>query len=156
MNEHGLGGWALQFTNRKGVVGTCVYGTTTINLSVPYIRLNEWTALRQTVLHEIAHALVGPGHHHDNVWKLKMIQLGARVETCASAQHYVMPKGKYVVARCNHCGYEVRRDRRAPLTKPRKLRSGTVLPPRKVACSECCKRYNGGRYTEKFVYESLV
>jgi hypothetical protein len=35
-----------------------------------------------TILHEIAHALVGPRHGHDTVWKAKCTDIGARPERC--------------------------------------------------------------------------
>lgn len=36
------------------------------------------SVMRQALLHEIAHALVRPGHGHDQVWKDKALQIGCR------------------------------------------------------------------------------
>ena len=40
--------------------------------------------VRDTILHEIAHALVGPGHGHDAVWKAKCVEVGAKPEAAAA------------------------------------------------------------------------
>lgn len=36
--------------------------------------------IKDTVLHEIAHAIVGGRHHHDNVWKACCNKIGCRAE----------------------------------------------------------------------------
>ena len=53
-----------------------------IAVSRPLTLANDWTVVRNTVLHELAHALVGPGHHHDYVWKRKARELGCSDERC--------------------------------------------------------------------------
>ena len=52
-----------------------------IRLSRPLTNANPWSTVKDTVLHEIAHALT-PGHHHDKVWKAKCVELGATPERC--------------------------------------------------------------------------
>jgi hypothetical protein len=39
-----------------------------------------------TILHEIAHALVGPKHGHDKFWKLKARELGCSAKRCHSLE----------------------------------------------------------------------
>jgi hypothetical protein len=40
--------------------------------------------IRDTILHEVAHALVGENHNHDEAWRAKAIELGATGETLVS------------------------------------------------------------------------
>lgn len=63
-----------------------------------------------TILHEVAHALVGPGHGHDEVWKATCLEVGARPERCYG-EEVEMPKGRWR-ATCGGCGREHDRHRR--------------------------------------------
>mgnify|MGYP006434589919 FL=1 len=69
-----------------------------IKLSRYLVALNGETEVRQTMLHEIAHALVGCGHGHDAVWRRKALELGCdgkRLNTTSE-----MPKGRYQATCC--------------------------------------------------------
>lgn len=101
MAAHGLHAWAFTFNRRKQALGLCVYGRRSIELSIHFVeRDNPPEEIRDTILHEIAHALVGPGHGHDKVWKRKCIEIGARPQRCGQAD---MPEGNWR-ARCGSCG----------------------------------------------------
>lgn len=77
MNEHGLGHWLFKFDRRAvGRLGCCRHGEQTISLSEKIVRLTDESVIRNTVLHEIAHALVGPGHGHDHVWRRQALAIG--------------------------------------------------------------------------------
>jgi predicted SprT family Zn-dependent metalloprotease len=112
MAAHGLVGWTFGLNKRKRCLGLCRYGAKTIELSIYFIDRNEQDEIRDTILHEIAHALVGPGHGHDAVWKAKAVQVGARPERCARAE---MPEGRWQ-ALCGGCGQAFSRHRRPQRT----------------------------------------
>src|ERR1700686_5283507 len=76
--RHGLADWTFAYNRRKRAMGLCLYHLRTIELSVYLILRNPEEEILDTILHEIAHALVGPGHGHDKVWKKKCIEIGAR------------------------------------------------------------------------------
>lgn len=85
MWEHGLdieSGWGFQFDNARRRFGLCNYRTKTISLSAPLTLLNEEESVRQTLLHEIAHALVPAGEHHGSVWRAKAISIGHSGNRC--------------------------------------------------------------------------
>jgi predicted SprT family Zn-dependent metalloprotease len=105
----GLHDWAFAFNRRKCAMGLCLYGSKTIELSVHFIQRNGPEAIRETLLHEIAHALVGPGHGHDRVWQAKCLEIGARPERVCFAVN--MPEGRWQ-ARCGGCGLVHSRHRR--------------------------------------------
>ena len=114
MTAHGLQSWAFRFNRCKRSMGLCVYQRRTIELSIHFVeRDNPLSEIRDTILHEIAHALVGPGHGHDRVWKRKCAEIGARPERCGQAD---MPDGNWQ-ASCAGCGKRYHRHRR-----PRSLR----------------------------------
>ena len=76
LREHGLDDWTFKFSNKKTAVGTCYHGRKLIEVSKHYIESHP-DEIRDTILHEIAHALVGPNHGHDWVWRSKCLEVGA-------------------------------------------------------------------------------
>lgn len=115
MAKYGLveRGWNFAWTRRKTQLGCCDHTHHTIKLSRPYVQLNPESIVRDTILHEIAHALVGYQAGHGLVWKLKAQELGARPEACKDPQlfpGFVSVPGKYQ-ATCGVCGYVFNRDR---------------------------------------------
>lgn len=83
--EHGLHGWTLVFDRAKQRAGICRYHRKQIGLSAPLTALHEEAEVRDTILHEIAHALVGPAHGHDAVWRATARRIGCSGQRCTSA-----------------------------------------------------------------------
>ena len=69
MARHRLTDWHLTFDDAKTRAGVCRPARKEIGLSRPLIRLYSPEQVTETVLHEIAHALAGPGHGHDRKWR---------------------------------------------------------------------------------------
>lgn len=116
MKQHGLlqQGWTFRWDTTKRRAGCCRYGTKTISLSRYFVELNidkMPEEILDCILHEIAHALVGPKHGHDWVWKGMCRLIGARPERCYDSKQIEMPKGRYL-AICGGCGKEFRRHKR--------------------------------------------
>ena len=84
LREHGLDGWRVELDGAKRRAGVCRYADRVIGLSAPMTRVHTEDLVRDTVLHEIAHALVGPHHGHDAVWRRTAVRLGASGERCVS------------------------------------------------------------------------
>lgn len=76
LREHGLGDWSIRTDRAKTRAGVCRFGTHTISLSADLTLLHDEGDVRDTILHEIAHALVGPFHGHDDVWRAKAVEIG--------------------------------------------------------------------------------
>lgn len=73
MQRHGLHDWSFQLFDAQticsdSVIGSCNYTNKIISLSLKYARMMNFVSIRSIILHEIAHALVGEGHGHDEVW----------------------------------------------------------------------------------------
>lgn len=135
MIRHGVGGWEFSFDSARRRFGYCQYSTRTIQISRPLAEVNSWETIRDTVLHEIAHALVGPGHGHDQTWKEMAARVGARPERCYDSSTVVKPPGGWK-ATCARCGTISHRTRR---------------PQRRYACNKCCRENNGGKFSEEFL-----
>jgi hypothetical protein len=98
---HGLPGWSFGYNRSKLQMGQCLYGPRQIALSVHFVELNSDEAVLDTLLHEIAHALVGPGHGHDTVWQAKCVEVGAKPERLS--HDVTMPVGPWQAV-CPCCG----------------------------------------------------
>jgi SprT-like family len=98
---HGLTGWCFRLNRSKVNLGLCKYGPRTIELSVYFVGCNSDEAIRETLLHEVAHALVGPGHGHDAAWKAMCLRVGARPERLSFEAE--MPPGRWQAV-CPGCG----------------------------------------------------
>lgn len=106
MNKHGLGHWSFQFDRAKRRAGCCKRSRMQLTLSSYYIsHHNDEADIKDTILHEIAHALAGPHHGHDEHWKSICRNIGARPIRCYDGERIVMPKGRWH-AKCKSCGKE--------------------------------------------------
>jgi hypothetical protein len=91
MNEHGLAGWRLEFDRAKRRAGICRHGERVIGLSAPITRLHPETEVRDTLLHEIAHALAGPRAGHGPVWVATARRIGCSAERCVPEDAPAVP-----------------------------------------------------------------
>lgn len=103
MTEHGLMGWRFEFNNRKQAYGLCSYRRRKIELSKHLTAVVDEDAVRNTILHEIAHALVGSGHGHDYVWQRKALEIGCDGNRTNNHTHSEVITAKYM-ATCSRCG----------------------------------------------------
>lgn len=120
MAAHGLHEWSLVFDRAKRRAGICRYERRQIGLSAPLTELHDEADVRDTVLHEIAHALVGPRHGHDAVWRATARRIGcsgdrvvrreapelegAWVGTCAAGHRVTRHRRPDRPAACRSCG----------------------------------------------------
>jgi len=104
LEEYGLDqqGWTFDWHSLKKVAGRCNYVARLITLSHSYASHNDERLVENTLRHEVAHALVGPGQHHNQVWKRKALEVGCTAERCVSSET-VYPMAKYTLS-CSTCG----------------------------------------------------
>ena len=78
MDSHGLHEWNLRFDESKRFLGKCNYRDKTVHLSRSHALDGKDSEIRDTILHEIAHALAGPKARHGPKWKTIAKQIGAK------------------------------------------------------------------------------
>ena len=124
MRAHGLTGWRLVFDRARTRAGVCRNDRHEIGLSQVLTALHPIELVRGTILHEIAHALVGSRHGHDAVWQVRARSIGGDGERCLRADA-PRPDAPWVGV-CAR-GHEVLRHRR---------------PARPSSCSRCSPSFD--------------
>lgn len=109
--EFNLTDWTFRFDHSTRRAGCCNYPDKKISIASDLARNASDEDIRDTLLHEIAHALVGKKHNHDSVWKAKAKEIGCSGER---THRRVFSPPRYRVTCENGCWEQTaeRRDRR--------------------------------------------
>lgn len=135
MQEHGLVGWTFNWTKSTSLLGRCSFNIKQIQLSLSNTHAGSEEQVTNTVLHEIAHALVGPGHHHDDVWRSKALSIGCSGNRCTEVAPGNEPQKRYV-GTCSTHGEVSQREK---------------MTHRKYSCPKCSPAFDI-RYLVQFKY----
>ena len=115
LRQHGLAdaGWSFAFDHARRRFGRCNYTRKLITLSRPLTLLNNLDEVRDTLLHEIAHALA-PGDGHGAKWRRVCVQIGARPKRCYDDTTVVSPPRRVASYEmgCSACNWWTPRHRR--------------------------------------------
>lgn len=90
IDQHALVGWRFEFDHARRRFGKCDYTNRRITLSRYLTFLNGIDEVRDTILHEIAHALC-PGDGHGAKWRATCRAIGARPKRCFTEAQVVTP-----------------------------------------------------------------
>ena len=133
LEKYGLDHWRFRFDYAKRRFGSCDYHKRTITLSKHLTLLNPKSEVRDTLLHEIAHALT-PGDNHGTKWQAKCMELGAKPLRCYETEQVNQPEPAYLLV-CTKC--------RKKYPRYRKTKGIYV-------CRACCDRHNEGKPSHKY------
>jgi len=117
LEQHHLTLWRFHFDNGRKRAGSCQYGTHIISLAYEFAKHAPEEEIHDTLLHEIAHALVGKAHNHDDVWRSTARAIGCSGRRCHDLQ-FTPPR--YIVQCARGCWVTTAEHRR-----------------RNVLCSRC-------------------
>lgn len=114
MKQHKLSpAWSFRFDRSKVRFGRCNYTKQEISLSSHLVELNGEAEVRDTLLHEIAHALAPRGAGHGPDWRAVAISIGCNGQRCYGKE-IARPKPKNK-GTCPTCGRVIFRHRRTVL-----------------------------------------
>ncbi len=116
MEEHGLieDGWTFEWSRGKRQFGVAqvrkkrdprtgeLVEVKTIKLSRPLVEINDEGEVRDTILHEIAHAIAGVEHGHDATWKTVCRRIGAKPDRTYNDTQVNTVKARYEIV-CTCC-----------------------------------------------------
>jgi hypothetical protein len=123
MAQHGLTGWSFSWLSSKKRFGQCSYGPKLVSLSRDLVALNTVERVTNTILHEIAHALLPSHVGHKPEWVRMARSIGCDGKRCYDVSETVTPRMP-VTGTCPTCKRTVGKTR---------------IPRRALACSICCK-----------------
>lgn len=126
LQEHGLSDcWTFRFDRSMKRAGLCHFGRKVISLSrhmVLHPSIDD-AAVRNILLHEIAHALVGAEHGHGPHWQAKAKEIGCDGNRC-HALAFAPPAAYTLQCPCGRVQLLRHRLRRAQLLKPQRCCGG--------------------------------
>lgn len=105
--DHGLGDWKVGAHNKRRVLADCNNRAKTIRYSKNFLTIATREDFIGVTLHEIAHALVGPGHGHDNVFKRKVLEISPNADYSGANVAKPVSTHKYDLV-CPECGTKSR------------------------------------------------
>src|SRR5688572_16549717 len=93
LRQHGLhdAGWTFRFDHARRRFGSCRYRAKVVTLSRHLTFLNDEPQVRDTILHEIAHALAGHAAGHGDEWKRMCVTVGANPRRCYDDDEVLSP-----------------------------------------------------------------
>jgi predicted SprT family Zn-dependent metalloprotease len=118
MEKHGLlgQGWDFTISKTKNIIADCNDVKDVIRMSRMHLELGGEYEVKQVILHEIAHALVGTGYGHNHKWRAKAWEIGVVDPSSTFSVSYDIPhKIEIVCSVCN--GVLAKRQRRMNATK---------------------------------------
>jgi predicted SprT family Zn-dependent metalloprotease len=126
--------WDFRFDDAKKRFGRCDHINKTISMSRVLVEINRRPVVEDTILHELAHALVGASEAHGPRWRLVAKSLGCTGKVSVTRKDANVPY--QWLGTCPSCRLNFWRDR---------------IGTRSLYCSFCCKRYNSGKVSKEYL-----
>lgn len=111
LDEHGLEAWSFGFDRGLRRLGACHPRARRITLSRAFAERNPEARVRETLLHEIAHAQA-PHDGHGPAWRARCRALGIPAERLADPEGLELPPPRGWLV-CDACGLRAPRYRRS-------------------------------------------
>lgn len=118
-------GWTFDFDRAVSRFGACNYTKKQITLSAALVELNNEDTVRNTALHEIAHALTPGDRGHGSEWYRVATSIGCTGERCYNGDLVTAPEPRYT-GECGMCTHVFRRERK---------------PKREAYCKKCSREF---------------
>lgn len=131
LEEWCLDGWTVEFGSAKKRLGSCNYNNKVLRFSRVFIAQATWREIEDVILHEVAHAMVGPGHGHGELWKNTAEMIG--LDNPSRTMNVDMVYDKPWVGTCPN-GH---------------TKSQSRAPLRVLACGKCC----GKKFDAEFIFD---
>ena len=133
MDAHGLANWTFRFSAARTRLGECREREKLIRVSLRHAVASDAGAVRDTILHEIAHALAGAKAGHGPAWKAIAERIGATPKARAEESDESRAARQEAKARF-HAGMEA-----SFRTRDGKLRTGVVVRMNPKRASVRCR-----------------
>lgn len=106
LEANGLKGWKVLFDRSLHRAGTCRYFEKEIVFSIHFMENAEPEERRNTILHEVAHAIAGHSAGHGEEWAAVHRSLGGNAQVVTLMPQVLSTHTYFLwVGTCSHCGY---------------------------------------------------
>jgi hypothetical protein len=147
LDKYGLSDWHIRITTDPNApfLGLCVYKDKSIILNAHHIDIHPRAEIINTIRHEVAHAIVGPGHSHNSTWEEKAREIGC--DNTFPCSHLNLPE---------HIIDAIRSGATVEMTVEEKVITNVIRTPKfqvtrlQEKCPEC-----GKVAVEKFAIETV-
>ncbi len=147
LDKYGLSDWHVRLTTDPNApfLGLCVYKDKSIILNAHHIDMHPRAEILNTILHEVAHAIVGPGYGHSETWAEKAREIGC--DNTLPCSHLSLP---------DHIIDAIRSGATVEMTVEEKVITNVIRTPKfqvtrlQEKCPDC-----GKIAVEKFAIESV-
>lgn len=147
LDKYGLSDWHIRITTDPNApfLGLCVYKDKSIILNAHHIDIHPVAEVWNTIRHEVAHAIVGPGNGHNETWADKAREIGC--DNSLPCSHLSLPE---------HIIDAIRSGATVEMTVEEKVITNVIRTPKfnvtrlQEKCPEC-----GKVAVEKFAFESV-
>lgn len=99
--DRGIDGWVITLDNAKSRLGVCNYTHKRISVSKSFMQYASEAEIRDTVLHEVAHAIAGKRAGHGFIWQKVAREIGCNATRCGENPEG-RPKGRYTAECSTH------------------------------------------------------
>ena len=107
MERHGLTqqSWTVKYDHARARAGQCQHRAKILSFSRNLIVRGSPADMRNTLLHEIAHALAGAKHGHDRTWRDIALQIGCDGRRCHNIE---LAPAKWIFGCSDGCWHATR------------------------------------------------
>ena len=98
LRRHGLPDWSFRYDRALRRAGACFFRERLISLSCAFVELNDEDVVRDTIRHEVAHALAWKHDRatgHGAAWKKWCEVTGAKPGRCYENEEVILPAARY-------------------------------------------------------------
>jgi SprT protein len=109
MSAYGLDDWSFRWSSAEAEFGACWHGRKEIVVSKVLTALNSEAKVIDVILHEIAHALAGPGAGHGSHWRETARSIGCSAMRCHDTMTATVTPTPRWHGSCPRCGLSFER-----------------------------------------------
>lgn len=103
LERHSLAGWQVAFNMKRNTLAETWHGSRVVYISRHFAKICKTEELTEVIIHEVAHALLGPGKGHDK----EFVELYSKLAPAGTHGVVAVPTkiGKYHLT-CRGCGQD--------------------------------------------------
>ena len=104
LRKHGLNDWSVQIFGKRSVLGEAWHKQKTIKISKFFVYVANAEQFEGIVLHEVAHALLGPGFGHGEEFVATCTRISRNNRYATESSSFKIHRYRFTCPRCEFVG----------------------------------------------------